>query len=348
MIWGWRDGRAASARRLTGRLGGGLLAAAGLGAALWASQARATERAASLYVLGSSGPEAAIMPPLKGIYFQNQFYDYDGSASGSRPFEFGGNVVAGVHAQYPIDFPIVLWVPSTDLVGGTLAVGGILPFGGPQVHVDAIIAGPRGRQFSASHNDSAVVIGDPVGTVALGWKQGNFHEQISTLVNFPIGQYRVGRLANLAFHRWAEDVSFATTWHDDKSGWDASGKVGVTFNGENGSTDYVTGTESHYEASLEKAVTKIFSVSLQAYRFDQLSADSGPGDRIGPFKGEVSGFGGAAAWKFNIGDKPATLRLRGFQETEAVNRLTGTALFLDLSFPLKMKMPAAPPGAAHP
>jgi hypothetical protein len=342
------NGRGAAtptARRFSCRLGLGLLAAA----ALWAPQAKATERALSLYLLGSGGPQTAIMPPLKGVYFENIFYNYDGSASAAREFEFNGIVVAGVHAEYPLDFPAVVFVPTTDLFGGTLAVGAVLPWGAPFVHVDTIITGPRGGVFTPQRSDSAVVVGDPLTTAALGWKQGNFHEQVSTIINYPIGEYRVRRLANLALHRWAEDVSFAGSWHDDKAGWDVSAKAGVTWNGENGSSDYISGTESHYEVSVEKIVSKIFSVGLQAYRFDQLTGDTGSGDHIGPFKGEVSGFGGTAAWNVPLGDKPATVRVRGFHEVEAVNRLEGSAVFLELSFPINMQTPPAPPpGAAHP
>jgi hypothetical protein len=332
-------------RRFQRRLGLGFLAAA----ALWAPQAAATERALSLYLLGSGVPQSAIMPPLKGIYFSNTFYNYDGSASAAQRFEFGGIVVAGVHAEYPLDFPAVLFVPTTDLFGGTLAVGAVLPFGAPFVHVDTIITGPRGGVFSAQRSDSAVVVGDPLTTAALGWSQGNFHEQVSSLINYPIGEYRVRRLANLALHRWAEDVSFAGSWHDAKAGWGVSAKAGVTWNGENGSTDYISGTESHYEASVEKIVSKVFSVGLQAYRFDQLTGDTGSGDHIGPFKGEVSGFGGTAAWNFNLIDRPASLRVSGYHEAEAVNRLEGSAVFLQLSFPISTETPPSPPpGALHP
>lgn len=343
-----RAARAAAGRRLCARALAPSLGVL-LAVALLAPSAYASERGTSLYLLGSSGPEAAIMPPLKGVYLDNEFYYYNGSASATKRFELGGIVVAGVSGSVPANFTTVLWVPTTNLFGGTLAVGGALPIGGPQVHVDTIISGPRGAQLNLSHSDSAVLIGDPILTGALGWKQGNFHEQVSTLINVPIGQYRDNRLANLAPHRWAEDVSFAVTWHDDKSGWDVSSKAGVTFNGENGSTDYITGTEGHYEASLEKALSKAFSVGLQAYRFNQLTGDSGAGNRVGSFKGEITGVGGTAAWNFKLAERPATLRIRGFHEFDAVNRLEGSSFFVDLSFPIKVVMPAGPPpGAAQP
>ena len=81
-----------SGRRSTRQAG--LLAACVLVAGgLWAGQAHAVEGGASLYLLGTGGPEAAVLPPLQGLYFDNQVYVYDGSASGGKDFVVGGNVV---------------------------------------------------------------------------------------------------------------------------------------------------------------------------------------------------------------------------------------------------------------
>ena len=301
--------------------------------------AQASEGGASIYLLGSGGPGVAIMPPLQGIFFQNTFYDYDGSASADRNFEIGGNVVAGVNASIPADFVVGQWVPTTDFLGGTLMVGGALPFGGPSVDVNAILTGPLGRQIAVSRHDSTFVVGDPWLTGELGWQSGDLHLQVSSFVNIPIGDYHDGALANLAFHRWAGDTSFAGTWHNDKSGWDVSTKVGFTFNGANPSTQYATGTEFHLEGAVEKILSKAFSVGVQGYFFDQTTGDSGAGDRVGPFKGRVVGVGGEAAYNFMVGKAPITMRLHGVTEFDATNRLQGRAIWLDFVMPLWVKLP---------
>ena len=322
--------------------GSGLAVAAAAG--LIAVPSHAAEGGASLYLLGSGGPEAAVTPPLEGVYVDNTIYVYDGSAGGGKQFEVGGNVVANLHAEIVADFASMVWVPTTNFAGGTLEVGGAVPIGQPDVNVSDILTGPLGRQVGISVYDSTMVVGDPIGTLAAGWKFGNFYVQGAALVNFPIGQYHEGQLANLAFHRWAGDTSLAMTWHEPKSGWDVSGKAGFTFNGTNPSTQYTTGTEFHIEGAIEKALTERWSIGAQAYYYDQITGDSGAGDKLGPFEGRVVGAGGSVACHFAIGHTPATLRGRIMTEFDAVNRLQGTSYWLDLSFPLVMKMP---PGAPH-
>lgn len=317
-------------------------AAAGL---LLALPAQASESGASIYLLGSGGPEAAALPPIQGVFLANTAYYYEGDSGGDKQFPIGGSLVAGLHGQILADFATVLWVPTTDLGGATLAVGAALPVGQVKVDVAAVITGPRGNSAAFDFKDDVVAVGDPILTAALGWKQGRLSWQASALVNVPVGDYRDRQLANLAFHRWATDVSFAMTWHDEATGWDLSGKAGVTYNGTNEATDYTTGVESHYEASLAKAFNPAWSAGLQAYYFEQVTGDTGPGALLGPFKGRVAGVGGQVAYNFKIAGKiPATLRLHALTEFEARNRLEGTSVFLDFTMPLWVKLP---PGA-HP
>jgi hypothetical protein len=263
-----------------------VLATAAILASFATSPARASEGGASFYLLGSGGPEAAVMPPLQGVYLDNTLYEYTGSAKADQQFQVGGNIVAGLHATTVADFPIFAWVPTTHFLGGTLMLGGApVVVGAPIIKVSAVLTGPFGNQFAFSRSDNTLTLADPVATAALGWAQGNAHEQLSTTLNIPIGFYYPGQLANISFHRWIDDVSLALTWHDAKAGWDLSGKAGVTFNGTNPSTQYTTGTESHFEASLEKTFSPKLSAAVQAYYFNQVSGDSrsgaGPEQRPG-------------------------------------------------------------------
>ncbi len=317
------------------------LAAVALFAGVAASgPARASENGTSFYLLGSGGPQAAVLPPISGVFLSNTGYYYDGAAGLGRQFVIGGNVVAGIHGTVAADFPTLLWVPTTNLGGATAALGVIPPFGQSWVKASAVLSGPLGRQVSVEKSDSAFVFGDPVLLGLLGWKFGKTSLQVGNLINVPVGDYRSGQLANLAFHRWADDLSVAATWHDDKSGWDLSGKIGVTYNGTNHDTDYTTGTETHYEAAIEKAITPKIALGFQTYYFDQISGDSGSGAKLGPFEGQVLGVGGEAAYNFQIAGKiPATLRLHGASEFDARNRINGHAIWLDFSMPLHVRMP---------
>jgi hypothetical protein len=215
-----------------------------------------------------------------------------------------------------------------------------LTIGTPIVDVSAVITGPRGNQRTISVHDSALLMGDPTVSAALGWNTGNVSFQAGATVNVPIGQYNNGALANLSFHRWIVDASLAATWNEPKAGWDVSGKAGLTFNGTDHATDYKSGTEFHLEASVEKTLSAQFSAGLQGYYLLQLSADSGAGARLGPFKGEVAAIGATAALNVNMGRYPATFRVRAFKEFDVTNRLKGSAFFVDLTLPLHMRLPA--------
>jgi hypothetical protein len=317
-----------------------LAVAAAVAATALAGRAVGSEGGASFYLLGSGGPEAAMMPPMPGIFLANTAYYYRAEAAAGQQFPIGGNLVAGVRGTIAADFASALWVPRAKLFGGTLSFGGTLPFGQSWVDVSAVLTGPRGNRFGVTKSDAAFVLGDPAFAAALGWTRGRTSFQLSDLLNVPIGQYRDGELANLAFHRWANDISAAATWHDDESGWDISAKSGFTINGQNPATDYRTGTEWHIEGSVQKALTPAWSLGAQAYHFDQVTGDSGAGAVLGPFKGRVTGVGGNLAYNFKLAGVPATLMLHGMSEFDAVNRLEGHAIWLDFTIPLALRPPA--------
>ncbi len=304
-----------------------------------ASGAQASEGGTSLYLLGSGGPGAGEAAPVKGLFFGNTVYYYGANPKVNRQFVVGGNIVAGMDADIVADFMAVAWVPTQDFLGGTLTLGALLPFGTPIIDVNAIITGPLGRQISVTRHDSATIAGDPLAEVALGWKTGKLHIQATTLLNIPVGNYRRDKLANLSFNRWALDASLALSWIDPESGWDLTGKGGVTFNGENKITDYNTGTEAHFEASAEKMLSKAFSLGVQSYYFRQLTADTGAGARLGSYKGEVAALGVTAAYRTVLGRSPTTFRIQAFKEFEATNRLEGKSVMLTMSLPLKMILP---------
>ena len=87
-------------RTSAGLLGGGIAAAM----LLLASTAEASESASSVYLLGSGGPGAAIVPPIEGVFLVDTQYHYSGEAGVDREFVIGGNVVAGLDARVDANF----------------------------------------------------------------------------------------------------------------------------------------------------------------------------------------------------------------------------------------------------
>jgi hypothetical protein len=294
----------------------------------------AVENAQNFYLLGQRGPLAGVTPP-PGLYFQDPVYFYDGSAGANHEFELGGNVVAGVRSNAELSVPTVVWVTPATILGGNLGFSLSEVIGHIGVSVDATLTGPLGflsRGVSAS--DNTTTVGDPIAAAFIGWASGNFHWQVAETVNVPIGDYIDGALANVALHRWVGDTTGSWTWLDPKVGVDVSGAVGITFNGENFATNYVSGTEFHLEGAVLKYLSKDFSIGPAGYFYDQFTPDGGPGDKIGPFEGRVIALGGAMTYNFALGKIPVATSARVYREFDATNRLQGTAGWLTMAIPL--------------
>jgi hypothetical protein len=177
--------------------------------------------------------------------------------------------------------------------------------------------------------------GDPYLQAIMGWTEGNWHWNIATGLNVPLGQWEQGRLVNLGFNRWAVDVTGAVTYLDMVQGHEASVALGFTFNGDNLDTDYQTGTEMHLEWSLTQLTPSGFSFGLAGYHYQQLSGDSGEDARLGAFKGQVTAIGPAAGLALPMSDRVATAKFRGYYEFNVKNRLEGFAAIATLAIPLQ-------------
>ncbi|MGV1795302.1 SphA family protein [Rhizobium sp. A37_96] len=296
-------------------------------------QAEAAESGTGVYLLGMKGPGSAITPP-EGFYYQNDLYFYNGSLGGGRAFPTGGQLVGNIDGKAVVNLSTFLWSTPWEIGGGSLNFSAVVPVGRKGVDAGVTFSGPRLGSIGGARSDATTTIGDPTFGSSLGWSAGNFHWQVGTSVNVPVGDYHPGALANLAFHRWGVDVGTSGTWFDPSTGLDISGTVGLTFNGKNPDTDYRTGTEFHGEWSVSQYLNKQFSLGLIGYYYQQISGDSGEGAALGDFKGRVASIGATAAYNFKINETPVTARLKFFHEFAAENRAEGNSVFLTMTVPL--------------
>lgn len=314
-----------------------------------AAPVKAAEYAKGFYLLGSRGPLAGTLPP-PGTYLSFFNYVYGGSASGAAAnsvvLDRLGNITLQsdlkVNADIAIKVPFPLWVAPGKVWGGNVAFGMLVPVGYQEVeaNVNALATLTlrdgrtfnRGRSFSIS--DSTFAFGDPVPAALIGWNQGNWHWNLQGLLNVPIGQYSQNNLANMGFNRWAFDASGAFTWLDPSIGFEVSGAVGFTFNGENPDTNYRTGTEFHAEFALMQHFSQAFAIGLVGYNYTQVTGDSGSGANLGPFKGRVTALGPNLSYNFKLGQIPVATNLRWYREFDANNRLEGDAGYLTVTIPL--------------
>ncbi|NTG36934.1 transporter [Agrobacterium rhizogenes] len=309
-------------------------------AAATATQSMAAEGGAGFYLLGSKGPAAAVTPP-PGVFFQNDIYYYSGSLGGGKSLPTGGRIAVGVDGKAAIEIPTVLWVLPEDIAGGHLGLSATVPLGWKDTEASTVVSGPLVGSRGGGVGDTVFTIGDPLVGGFLGWQSGNFHWQVGTLVNVPIGDYQKGEISNIAFHHWGADVYGAATWLDPNTGLDLSGVVGMTFNAENPATNYKTGNEFHFEWAVDQHFNKQFDAGIIGYYYDQVTGDSGSGATLGGFKGRAVAIGATIGWNFEVGQLPVSTRLKYFHEFDVSNRAQGDAVFLTVSVPLSITKPTS-------
>ncbi|WP_407525953.1 SphA family protein [Methylobacterium oryzisoli] len=301
--------------------------------------ARAAESAQGVYVLGNRGPLAGVTPP-PGFYFESETYYYSGNLSGGRAFQSGGVVAANVKLDMSANFVTPVWVTPVEILGGNLGFSLTIPFGTPNVSAGAVLSSPRiDRIIAGRERDAIVNVGDIYLASFVGWHSGNFHWTGTLLGVVPSGSYESGQLSNISLNRPAIDLSGALTYLDPVLGYELSVVPGVTFNWINQATQYLTGTEFHLEWSASKYLSKELSVGLVGYYYNQLTGDSGSGNRIGPFKGRVTSLGGQIGYTFKLGEIPVSTNVRFFRELDVKNRFSGTAAYLTISAPLWVAPP---------
>lgn len=338
-----------------------LAAMLALGAVSLASgEARAAEDAKNIYLLGTKGSMAGFVPP-PGIYFidVNYFYagDASGLAAGGRTLRRLGDrflnlpprtltlqVDVKLDGDAEITAPSVLWVAPGKVLGGNVGFGAIGIWGRSAVDVDVDVLATltlplidrtiqRGRH---DFDDSTTDLGDPFFNALIGWHEGNWHWNIGTLINVPIGPWSKTSVTNLSFNHWGLDATGAATWLDPTIGLELSSAVGFTFNWENPDTDYETGTEFHVEWAVVQHFSKKLGIGIVGYHYKQITADSGVGATLGAFKGRVTALGPTLSYSFQLGKLPVSTQWSYFHEFDVENRVEGDAGLLTISMPLSV------------
>lgn len=79
--------------------------------------AAAVENGIGIYILGQSGPQAGMMPPVSGVFSTNFAYVYSGKVSGGIGLPIGGNLAVDVDVDIVVGAPGLMWVPETEVLG---------------------------------------------------------------------------------------------------------------------------------------------------------------------------------------------------------------------------------------
>jgi hypothetical protein len=260
---------------------------------------------------------------------------------------FRGNLSATLDARANLGMAIPQYVFATPFLGGQASALLIVPFGHNRVSVDATLTaslGPFGFDISRGRSDSVSGFGDPVPQFNVRWNHGVDNWMAYITGNIPVGAYDPNRLANLGIGHGAIDGGGGYTYFNPQTGHEFSAVLGFTYNFENTDTQYQNGIDMHLDLGASKFLTKEWQIGLVGYVYQQLSCDSGAGDRVGCFRSRVMGVGPQIGHIFKVSEHhQGYLNLKGYKEFAAEHRPEGWNVWLTLMIsPAAEQKPAEP------
>jgi hypothetical protein len=322
-------------------------------AGLMTNYARADEAGVSLWVPGFFGSLAAT-PQTPGFAFANIFYAPSVGAGGNVVFSrevtrgdltanFNGNLNARLDGRADLYLAIPSYTFATPVLGAQATVAMAVPYGGSFAGVSATLQGVVGPQefvVSRGTSDNVLGFGDLLPTFTLKWNAGvnNFMAYVAN--NIPVGLYNPDNLVNLGIGHVSTDAGGGYTYFNPETGNEMSGVLGFTYNYENPSTQYQNGVDMHFDWGASHFLTKQWQVGAVGYAYQQLSCDSGTGDRVGCFESRVFGAGGQVGYVIPMGKLQGYINVKAYKEFDGENRAYGWNAWLTFAV---SQAPAPPP-----
>ena len=323
---------------------------AGLGTALalasFAAQpALAASGGVSFWLPGIFGSLAAV-PVTPGWAYSTIYLHLNEKAGGGQNFVTSGgipgSVTAGLNAHADALVMGITYTSPMPVLGGQAGFTVLTAPGNIGAGIDATLTGPRGNTISGSATDNRTTLTDVFYQGTLKWNQGVHNELVYITGNIPSGTYDSSRLANLSFGFPAIDVGAGYTYLDPKTGHEFSIVGGLTYSFMNGALQYQNGMDFHVDWAASQFVSKNVHIGIAGYFFQQITDDSGPGAKLGGFRGQTVGIGPQIGFMIPMSDGyQGYLNVRGYKDLETENRPNSWSTWVTFSV-----SPAAPAPAA--
>jgi hypothetical protein len=308
--------------------------------------AMADEGGVSFWIPGFFGSLAAA-PQQPGFSLAAIDY-YDSVKAGgdvalAREFEIGRfntkvNFNANINASLDAHVDLGILIPSYTFeqrfLGGQASVFLVTAVGRVDTTLQGQIAGtlgPFGFSKSGSITDNTTGPADLIPLFSLRWNQGVNNFMTYVTGDLPVGIYNPTSLSNLGIGHYALDGGVGYTYFDPQTGHEFSAVAGLTHNYINPYTNYQNGLDFHLDWGASQFLTKQLFIGPVGYVYNQLTGDSGSGDRVGPFESRVVGIGPQIGYIFPLGNYQGYLNLKGYGEFDAHDRPSGYNAWLTFS-----------------
>jgi hypothetical protein len=321
----------------------------------------ADESGTSFWLPGTYGSLAAV-PGTPGWAVASVYYHTTVSAgsdvAAAREIQIGRfnptlsvNLNANLHASADLAIIIPSYTFATPVLGGQLAVQMGTITGSTSANVNGTLTAslpPFTLMRTDNIGDTLTGFGDLYPLASLKWNMGlnNFMTYITG--DIPVGNYSSTSLANLGLGHGAIDAGGGYTYFNPATGHEFSAVAGFTYNFINTVTQVQSGVDFHLDWGASQFLSKQFFVGLVGYAYDQVSPDSGSGDKVGAFESRVFSIGPQLGYIFPIAGKQGFLGLKSYFEFDAKNRPEGWNTWVTFAISDAPPTPgAAPPSLIH-
>jgi hypothetical protein len=318
--------------------------------------AMADEGGVSFWLPGLFGSLAAV-PGQPGFSFANIYYHTTVSAgidvAAAREVtigRFNPTVSALLNGSLNASADLYLAIPSyvfaTPVLGGQASVSMATIYGRSNTSLAATVSGSLGPiPFTRSDSiaDSVTGFGDLYPQATLKWNNGVHNFMTYVTGDIPVGTYDSTRLANLGIGHGAIDGGGGYTYFNPQTGHEFSAVAGFTYNFVNPATNYQNGVDFHMDLAAAQFLSKQVFIGAVGYIYDQVSGDSGSGDKVGSFESRVFGVGPQLGYLFPIGNMQGYLNLKAYFEFDSHDRPSGWNTWLTFAI-----SPGAPPAPTSP
>ena len=319
----------------------------------------ADEGGVSFWIPGFFGSLAAapLQPgfSLASIYYHTSVEAGDEVAR-AREIRIGripATLAASVSANLDATADLALVIPSytfaTPILGGQATIGLMGIYGRNSASVDArlnasLLVGPFAftRSRFDSISDSVTGFGDLIPQFSLRWNAGVHNFMTYVTGDIPVGEYDSARLSNIGIGHGALDGGVGYTYFNPQTGHEFSAVAGLTYNFIDPSTQYQNGVDFHLDWSASQFLTKQFQIGVVGYLYNQVSCDSGSGDRVGCFESRVASVGAQLGYIIPMGELQGYVNVKGYKEFDAANRPEGWNVWLTFVLSPAPPTPSAP------
>lgn len=286
--------------------------------------ARADAGGVGFWLPGIFGSLAAA-PTVPGWAYASIYLHLQANAGAAQNFVTSGgargSVVTGLNAHGDALAVGITYTSPMSVLGGQAAFSILAAPGNVGLGIDATLTGPLGNSISGAKTDNRTTLSDVYYQGTLKWNQGVNNEMVYITGNIPSGTYDPSRLANLNLGFVAYDVGAGYTYFDPKAGHEFSAVGGFTYNLMNPYLQYQNGIDFHLDWGASQFVSKNVQIGLVGYLYQQVTGDSGPGAKLGPFLGRAVGIGPQIGFIIPVSKEyQGYLNIRGYKDVEVENR----------------------------